>query len=415
MDRLITKKNNKSRVYVIAIACVSVVFGIIFLMRFDWTAKVIEKDKIRIANVRRASLVVDVAGSGRIMPSGVEWVVAKMPGMVSHVHVEAGDTVKEGQLLLELTNPESDVQLQQTEAKLLEAKAVLSSKEFELVSQEMQYKSTVVQAEFSYRADNVVYEAYRDLMSEKNSPIPALEFMKAQVAAQKQERLYEVAQGQFANFKKYKVAQLDEFKSKVRLAEHEHTEYLNRVKQLKLIATKSGVIQDFDLKVGQPITGGQSVGKIVDPKNLFVRLELPAIEAYKIAKDQPAKIQISREIVDGIVTRLDPNIKGTTIEVDVKLVGEVKSAKVDMFVNGRVIVSEIKDALIVSRPAAAVENGVSKVYKLDKQESYASLVSVNTGSLSSNEMQILDGLNQGDRIVVSELSDLRGVKSIRIH
>lgn len=414
MDRVITKKNKKTKTYSIVATVIFLVFGVIFLIRYDWNAKVVEKEKVRIASVRRADLVVDVAGSGRIMPSGVEWVVAKMPGVVYKVHVEAGDTVKEGQLLLELTNPESDVQLQQTEARLLEAKAALSSKEFELASQEMQYRSAVVQAEFSYEADKVVFEAYDDLMKKPNSPIPKLEFMKAKVAAQKQQRLYEVAQGQFKNFKQYKVAQLEEFKSKVSLAEHEHTEYLNRVNQLKLVATKSGVIQDFDLKVGQPITGGESVGKIVDPKNLFVRLELPAIEAYKIAKDQPAKIQISREIVDGIVTRLDPNIKGTTIEVDVKLVGEIKSAKVDMFVNGRVIVSEIKNALVVNRPSSAVENGVSKIYKLDKDESFAYLVSVNTGSLSSNEMQIINGLTQGDRILVSELNNLKGVESIRI-
>lgn len=415
MDRPIIKKKMTLRRYLLAAGLLLVpAIGIAVMFGFDWDAKVIDKEKVRIADVRRADLVIDVAGSGRIMPLGVEWVVAKMPGVVTRVHAEAGDTVKAGQLLVELSNSESDVQLAQADAKLLEAKAVLSSKTFELLSQEMQYQSMVVQAKFNYETDKVAYEAYRELMESERSPISRLEFLKSRVAYEKQQELYEVARGQFRNFEKIKKAQLAEYASGVRLAEHQRDQYLTRVNDLRVVATIDGAIQDFDLKVGQPITAGQNIGKIVVPDALFVRLELPAIDAYKIAKEQSAKVQIGREIVDGVVTRIDPNIKGTTIEVDVRLVGTAASARVDMFVNARVIVAEIKNTLLVSRPSSAVENGLSRVYRLDGS-SRAELVGVKTGSLSSTEMQVLDGLSAGDRIVISDVSGLRGNESIRIN
>src|SRR3954467_14862999 len=116
MDRPLTKKSTPLRKYLLLAGLVLVVAtGVAFMSGFDWDAKVVDKDKIRIAVVRRGDFVVDVAGSGRIMPLGVEWVVAKMPGVVSKVHAEAGDFVKSGQLLVELSNPESDVQLAQAE------------------------------------------------------------------------------------------------------------------------------------------------------------------------------------------------------------------------------------------------------------------------------------------------------------
>jgi multidrug efflux pump subunit AcrA (membrane-fusion protein) len=392
MDRPLPKKKKLPRAYLMGGGLVlALAAGVVFTAGFDWDAKVVDEEKIRTAVVRQGNLVVDVAGSGRIMPLGVEWVVAKMPGVVTKVHAEAGDVVKVGQLLVELSNPETDAQLAQKEARLMEAKAALSSRNFELLSQEMQFQSTVVQAKFNYETDKVAYEAYRELMESERSPISRLEFLKSRVAFEKQHEMYEVAKGQFENFKRIKAAQLAEFQSGVRLAEHERDQYMTRVRDLRIVATKDGSIQDFELKVGQPITAGQNLGKIVAPDALFVRLELPAIDAYKLAKGQAAKIQIGREFVDGVVTRIDPNIKGTTIEVDVRLVGTTAAARVDMFVNARVIVSDVKNTLIVARPPSAVENGVSKVYRLDGG-SRAELVSVRTGTLSSNEMQVLGGL-----------------------
>jgi HlyD family secretion protein len=414
MDRPITKKKTPLRRYlVVGGTTLAVLTVMLFITGFDWDAKVVDKEKIRIAVVRRGDLVIDVAGSGRIMPLGVEWVVAKMPGVVTRVHAEAGDLVKAGQLLLELSNPESDVQLAQAEAKLMEARAMESSKRFELLSQEMQYQSMVVQAKSSYETDKVAYEAYQELFASEKSPISKLDFLKSRVAYERGQELYEVAQSQFRNFEKIKVAQLAEFSSGVRLAEHQRDEYQTRVKDLQIVATKDGAIQDFELKVGQPITAGQNIGKIVAPGALFVRLEMPAIDAYKIAKEQPARIQIGRDIVGGVVTRIDPNIKGTTIDVDVRLVDTAPSARVDMFVNGRVIVAQIKNTLMVSRPSAAIENGLSKLYRLDGS-SRAELVSVRTGSLSSNEMQVIGGLASGDSIVVSEVNGLHGSDAIRI-
>ncbi len=416
MDRPITKKKKTAKFYLMAVgAPVALATCIVFLFGFDWDAKAIDMDKIRIAEVHRGDFVVDVAGSGRVMPFGVEWVVARVPGVVTKVHAEAGDEVKEGQLLMELTNNETDVQLAQTESKLLEAKAMLSSKNFELLSQEMQLQSAVQQVQSSYEADKVIYESYVKLMDTNYSPISMLEFLKAKVAYQQQEQLYKLSQSQLENFEKSKAVQLDEFKSRVRLGEHERDQYMTYVKDLKIVATKAGVIEDFDYKVGQQVTVGQSIGKIVDPKSLFVRLELPAIEANKIAKGQTAKIEVNRQVVDGVVTRIDPNIKGTTIDVDVRLVGATTSAKVDMFVNARVIVAELKNTLMVSRASSAVENGTTQVYKLDSHNSHAELVSVRTGSLSSNEMQVTSGLNDGDNIIISELNGVRGSPSIRIH
>src|SRR3954462_278314 len=118
MDRPITKKSRPLRRHLMVAGLVlAVATGVAFMSGFDWDAKVVDKDKIRIAVVRRGDFIVDVAGSGRIMPLGVEWVVAKMQGVVSKVHAEAGDFVKAGQVLLELNNPETDVQLAQAEAK----------------------------------------------------------------------------------------------------------------------------------------------------------------------------------------------------------------------------------------------------------------------------------------------------------
>ncbi len=416
MDRPIARNNKKKKITILVVACCMAVASVVFYAAsHDWSSRAVDGDRIRIGTVYQGDLVVEVVGSGRVMPYSVEWIVTRVAGSVIEVNVEAGDHVKEGQVLLRLRDDELNNELAQKKSRVAEATAVLSGMELELQGQEMEFRSQVAQAKFKYQADKVVYEAYEMLMLEKNPPISRLDFHRAKVAYESQKQMHEVMLRQYENFKGLKEAKLNAYRFRLDLAKQERDQYLTRVQDLTITARKTGVIQDIDLKVGQQVIAGESIGKIVDPGDLFVRLEVPAIESYKIARGQPARVTINREVIEGEVIRIDPNVRGTTIEVDVRLIDQAAFARIDMFVNARIIVSRIENTLIVDRPSTVVENGIIRVYKLDTRGARADLIEVRTGAVSSNEVQVIGGLATGDRIVLSELQGMRGVESIRIN
>ncbi len=129
---------------------------------------------------------------------------------------------------------------------------------------------------------------------------------------------------------------------------------------------------------------------------------------------QTVNIEVNQKNIQGEIERIDPNIKGTTIEIDIALLGDISNARINMFVSGVVIVNKIQDTLFVSKPAMAIENGNSKLFKMSANRSSATLVSVNTGLFSNQNVQIHSGLDVGDSIILSELQSLGSTQSILI-
>lgn len=412
MDRPIINKRKRYKKPAIATALLLLVLSFIHFVTTDFDAKRISRDKIRIGQVQRGELKVVVLGNGTIDPRDIEWVVPKVSGTVVDVNVRAGDRVERGQELVRLVNDEVVADLAEKESRLAESRAILASKEFDLHAQQMDYEAGLLKAESDYKETAAEYEMYLELVDQEISPISKLDFQRIEIKTDQLKRLYEVAKNRLANFESLKGAQLEEYKTKVSAANAEKIRLEKKVAELKITAKNAGVMQDFDLKTGQRVEVGETLGKIINPSEVFVRLKVPALQSFKLQPQQTAVIEINNREVAGRVERIDPNVKGTTIEVDVLLDEKLEEARVGMFVNGRILVQKLDDTLFVEKPANSVESGVSKLFKLDENGDYASPVSVSTGVFSSNYMQIIDGLKEGDRIILSDLSDTGGVKKL---
>ena len=415
MDRPIEKRRFDIKPYAkIGVPILVVICSVIFYNSLDVDAKILDKDKVRVGEVKRGEFVVEVVGSGTIRPREVEWVVPKSSGNVSEVFVKAGDWVNYGDRIIMLTNEEITSELAEKESRLAESKATLAAKTFDLESQKMNYEQEHLRAHFDYKSKKALYDAQSELMKEKNPPISRMLYVQTQIETEQLRKLYQVAKDRLNNFEKLEEAQINEYQTRVEVAERERDRFAKRVQDLSIQSRKDGIIQDFDLKTGQHVNVGDTLGKITNPSDIFVRLEVAGLESYKLRQNQLAYVEINRREIKAHVERIDPNVKGTIVEVDVALDEGVESAKIDMFVNARIIVERIEEALYVDKPSMAIENGRSKLYKLQNGGNVAELVAVDTGLFSSNQVQIIGGLNEGDRIILSELQGVENVKFLKI-
>ena len=189
----------------------------------------------------------------------------------------------------------------------------------------------------------------------------------------------------------------------------------DQVEALRVRAGSDGVLQQLPLQVGQRVTPGVTLAKVAQPEHLKAELKIAETQAKDIQIGQIASIDIRNGIIPGKVMRVDPASQNGTVTVDVALEGALpKGARPDLTVDGTIELERMPDVLYVGRPASGQENGMVGLFKIEQDGSNASRVKVKLGRSSVNTIEILEGLNTGDQVVLSDMSAWDSYDHIRL-
>jgi HlyD family secretion protein len=174
---------------------------------------------------------------------------------------------------------------------------------------------------------------------------------------------------------------------------------------LRVRAGIPGVLQEVPVQVGQRATQGTILAKVVQPEHLQAELKIPETQAKDIIIGQKAEIDTHNGVVDGTVSRIDPAVQAGTVTVDVKLDGPPpKGARPDLSVDGTITQEKLENVLYVGRPAFGQEKSTVSMFKLDPDEKTATRVKVDLGRSSVNTIEIVGGLKEGDKVILSDMS-----------
>ena len=167
-------------------------------------------------------------------------------------------------------------------------------------------------------------------------------------------------------------------------------------------------MQAIDVEVGQELQPGSPIGRIAQPNTLYAELKVPAREASQVQPGQNVVVDTRNGTVNGVVTRIDPGVTEGTVIVDVDLQGALPAgARPQLEVEGIIYVSQLQNTLYVGKPAYVKNDAAITVYKLDPDGRYARRVSVRAGKVSLNYMQVIQGLEAGNRIITSEIGEFQ--------
>ena len=195
------------------------------------------------------------------------------------------------------------------------------------------------------------------------------------------------------------------------LAELKH----KQLDALKVRAGIDGVLVDLPMQVGQHVLPGAMLAKVVQPDHLMAELKVAETQARDVQIGEPASVDTHNGVIAGEVMRVDPAVQNGTVTVDVKLTGELpKGARPDLSVDGTIDLERMDDVLYVGRPAFGQENSTISLFKLDADGKGAARVPVKVGRASVNSIQLLEGLHEGDTVILSDMSRWDNVDRIRL-
>jgi len=225
---------------------------------------------------------------------------------------------------------------------------------------------------------------------------------------------YAIAKKQLASYSESIQARLAVQQSEVEQARAAVKLKQQQVDDLHVRAGFAGVLQLVPVDVGQQVAPGANLARVADPSRLKAELKIPETQAKDIQPGQTSSIDTRNGVVAGKVVRIDPSVQNGTVTVDVIMTGPLpKGARPDLSVDGTIELERLRDVLFVGRPAFGQEQSAVGLFKV-QPDGTASRVQVKLGATSVNVVEIRSGLNVGDQVILSDMSNWDAFDRIRL-
>jgi HlyD family secretion protein len=366
-------------------------------------------------SVERGTVLIDseVRGPGTLVPEHIRFITALAGARVERVLAQPGQKVTPQTVLLELSNPDVQIQSLQAQQQLTAARAELVNLRTTLVGQRLTQEGVVATTRTDYekaRRDALVADTLvaHGLMAPNDAALTkdrAQEFeTRYRIEQQRLELMEQTVDSQIA----VQASQVDRLLAIAAFQE-------NRVRSLTVRAGDSGVVSDLTLQLGQWVLEGTILAKVVQPGKLKAVLQIPETQAKDVAIGQPAAIDTRNGIVKGHVIRYDPNAQNGTVTVDVGLDGALPAgARPDLSVDGTIEVARLENVLYTGRPAYGQSNSTIGMFKLTEGGRYAVRVPVQVGQSSVNTIEVIRGLEVGDKVILSDMSQWDNVDRVKL-
>ena len=401
------------RVIYIVAAVATVLLMTLGLTRLKPAAPEIERSKVWIDQVKRGPLVRQVRGIGTLVPEDIRWIPATTQARVERIILRPGTTVNRQSVILQLSNPQLEQELQEAELKVKAAEASLANLRVQLQNDYLQQKAAAASIDAEYNKANMVLQMNEALA--KRELLSAIILKQSQVDAEQLGVRNKIAAEQLATYEQSMTARVAVQQSEVDQARALMLLKRQQRDELNVRAGLDGVLQLVVVDVGQQVAPGTNLARVADPRRLKAEVKIAETQAKDVQIGQHAEIDTQNGVVSGVVARIDPSVQNGTRTADVTLVSQLpKGAVPDLSVDGTIELERLADVLYVGRPATSQEQSEIGLFKLDQEGREAARVRVKLGRASLNAVEVTSGLRAGDQVVLSDMSGWDGIDHIRI-
>jgi HlyD family secretion protein len=399
------QQKRRRQIIIGAVLTAFVVAVSIGVSRLKPAAPSVERGTVWTDTVKRGPMLRQVRGLGTLIPSQefTRQIPAETEATVIRIRVLPGTEVKVDTILLEMTNPQVEQSALDAQLQLKAAEAAYQSLRVRLDSELMNQKAgaaTVTQdysqAKLQAETDKALYDL---------GVISGLTYRASKGKADELTTRNGLEEQRLTIAEKAIITQMAEQQARVDQMRTLATLKQKQLNDMKVRAGIDGVLVDLPLQVGQHVTPGTMLGRVVQPNHLIAELKIAETQARDVQIGEPASVDTHNGVVAGTVMRVDPAVQNGTVTVDVTLTGELpKGARPDLSVDGTVDLERLADVIYVGRPAFGQENSTISLFKLDPDSKGAVRVPVKVGRASVNSIQVIEGLHEGETVILSDMS-----------
>lgn len=412
----IARKRRRKRIIYSALGFGALIVITIGLSRLKPAAPLVENPYTD--TVKRGEMLRQVRGNGTLVPEEILWIPTLSAGRMQKILVLPGAAVQADTVLVELNNPEVEQAAFDAEWALKAGGAELTNLRVQLASQRLNLQAGVASAQANYSNAKLEAEVNEELA--KSGLVPALTLKQSKAKAEELGKLLEIEQERLKISADAAQAQLAVQDARVAQLRAQAQLKKQQVEALKIRAGIDGVLQrlgdESNLQVGQQLGAGTLVARVANPSRLKAEIKVAETQARDIQIGQKAIIDTRNGVVEGHVLRIDPASQNGTRTVDVALDGPLpRGAVPELSVDGTIELERLDDVMYVARPVQGQPESTVGIFKLVNGGNEAVRVPVKLGRASVSTIEVVEGLQVGDKVILSDMSNYDAHERVRLN
>jgi multidrug efflux pump subunit AcrA (membrane-fusion protein) len=394
-------------------AAAALVGAVTGFMSLHPAAPEVERSTLWIDTVRRGTMVREVRGAGTLVPESQRIVSALTAGRVDRVLVRPGTRVETATLLVEMSNPDVQLQALDAERQVKLAEADLASLRASLETQRLAAVAAVASVHSELREAERAARVAETLAGQGLAS--TMEIERAQDRAEEVRTRDESERQRLAVLTDALRAQLDLRRLEVERLRAIARFQQERVASMQVRAGAPGVVQELALEPGQWVNPGQLLARVASPERLKAVIRIPETDARDLTLGLTAIVDTHNGTVPAHVSRVDPAVQNGSVAVDLAVDAPLpRGARPDLSVDGTIQIDRIENALYVGRPAQGSSESEVRLFRLDPGGRGATRVPVQLGRGSASTIEIRGGLKEGDRVILSEMTQWESSDRVRL-
>ena len=365
--------------------------------------------------VKRGPMERQVRGLGSLKPEQIYWINAAVDSRVAQVVRRAGsDSVRANDVILVLSNPDLELDAEKAEWVVKQDEANLANLRVKLQSEKLDQRASLAELESQYTQAKLT--ADRDLELTRLNLKSDLESKLSVNQANQLNNRVDLQKQRLGIADQAIKAQIDAQDVALQSSQAAYELKKKQVDQLTIRAGIDGVLQEVDVEVGQRVAAGALLAKVANPRRLKAVLQIPETQMKDVRIGLDASVDTRNGIIPGRVIRIDPAALNGTVGVDVALMGPLpEGARPELSVDGTIEIERLSNVVYVDRPVSGEPGATIGLFKIDPDGKGAERVNVKLGRASVNTIEVLDGLNVGDRVILSDMSQYDSQSRIRLN
>jgi HlyD family secretion protein len=404
---------NRKRYVQGGIAVGGLILVTILLASLKPAAPSVDREIVSLDGVRRGVMVREVRGPGTLVPEHIRWISALTPARVERILVQPGTPVQSGTLLLELANPDVQIEALDAQRQLTAAEGELVNLRTSLHGARLTQSGVVAQTRSEYLSAKRAAAVADSL--EIIGGLSRNDVSLAREKASELEARYDIEKQRLDLLTSTVDSQLAVQREQVVRLRAITAFRLSRLSSLQVRPGEDGVLTELNLQPGQWVVPGTILAKVVQPGKLKAVIRIPETQAPGLAIGQLASVDTRTGFVVGHVVRIDPSAQEGTVTVDIALDGALPDgARPDIGVDATITLERLSDVLYTGRPAYGQPNSTVGMFKLVEGGRYAVRVPVKVGRTSVNAIEIVQGLAAGDSVILSDMSRYDNVERVKL-
>ena len=408
----------KTKRYIgIGLGLAAIVAVSVAVSRLKPAAPPVEKGTLWFDTVKRGPMTRDVNAPGTLEAMYVRNVTALTSGRIEELPVRPGVPVTSNTVLVVMSSPDEEIKELTNQQQLNLAVGQLANLKQSLRQQILTQQGTVasLQTQYNTAARNV---AVQDSLVKLNL-VSRNDALGAHDQLDEMKQRLDYAKKQLADQMASEGQQIKLQEEQIQSLQRILDEQKRRVASMRVTSPETGLLQTLGnppLELGQYVNAGTVLARVVQPGKLKAVLRVPENQAKDIIQGLPASIDLHNNIVvKGHVMRTDPSSVQGTVTVEVAIDDSLpQGTRSDLAVDGTITLERLNDVLFIGRPGFGQAESSVGIFKVDKGKGEATRVTVQLGRASVNTIEVKKGLNVGDSVIISDMSQFDNTNRVRI-